>query len=91
MNSMALTSNQDAVASMGNIYHVVLAASCRYRELQRGYIPMINSNDSNSSIALQEIERGIVGLEYVVKYVENNRKQRSDNFKREQRMQAMYG
>ncbi len=88
---MALTSNQDAVEKMGNIYHVVLAAACRYRELKRGYIPMVNSKGSARSIALEEIEKGVIGHEYVVKNVENNRKQRLENYKRDQRIKAMYG
>ncbi len=91
--SMALTSNQDAVQAMGNIYHVVLAAACRYRELKRGYIPMVQVTEgtSKASIALQEIEQGIIGKDYVVKNVENNRKQRIENYKRDQRNKAMYG
>ena len=84
--SRALHCNQDAVSKVGNIYDVVLIASCRYRELKRGYIPMVKTNLGPIGTTLTEIEQGIVGRDYIVKNVENNRKQRLANFQREQRL-----
>lgn len=84
--SRALYSNEEAVKRVGNIYDLILIASCRYRELKRGYIPMVKTNLGPIGTTLTEIEQGIVGRDYIVKNVENNRKQRLINFQREQRL-----
>ena len=84
-NSRALYCNQDAVEKIGNIYDVVLIAACRYRELKRGYIPMVKTKLGPIGTTLTEIEQGIIGRDYIVKNVENNRKQRLINFQREQK------
>lgn len=85
MDSRALYSNEAAREKVNNIFDIVLIASCRYRELKRGYIPMVKTQGGPVQTVLEEIERGIVGQDYVVKNVENNRKQRYENFKRDQR------
>jgi DNA-directed RNA polymerase subunit K/omega len=85
MDSRALYSNEAAREKVNNIFDIVLIASCRYRELKRGYIPMVSVKGGPVQTVLEEIERGIVGQDYVVKNVENNRKQRYENFKRDQR------
>jgi DNA-directed RNA polymerase subunit K/omega len=85
-NSRALYNNEQAVKQIGNIYDVVLIASCRYRELKRGYIPMVKTRLGPVGTTLTEIEQGIVGRDYIVKNVENNRRQRLINFQREQRL-----
>lgn len=85
MNSRALYSNEAAREKVGNIFDIVLIASCRYRELKRGYIPMVKTQGGAVQTTLEEIEQGIIGRDYVVKNLENNRKQRLENFKRDQR------
>jgi DNA-directed RNA polymerase omega subunit len=72
--SRAKYSSQEAAEKIGSIYNLVLAASCRYRELKRGYVPMIQSKSGPVGIALEEIEAGIIGKDYIVKNVENNLK-----------------
>lgn len=83
--SRAKYTSQEAAAKIGSIYGLVLAASCRYRELKRGYVPMIKSESGPVGIALEEIEAGIVGKDYIVKNVINNHKQAMANYQRDQR------
>jgi hypothetical protein len=85
MDSRALYSHEAAREKIDNIFDIVLIASCRYRELKRGFIPMVKTTGGPIQTVLEEIERGIIGQDYVVKNVENNRKQRYENFKRDQR------
>jgi DNA-directed RNA polymerase subunit K/omega len=84
-DNRSLYCNTEAVNKIGNIFDVVLIASCRYRELKRGYIPMVKTKLGPVGTALSEIDQGIIGREYIVKNVENNRKQRMINFQKEQR------
>lgn len=83
--SRAKYCSETAVEQIGNRFNLVLAASCRYRELKRGYIPMVQSKNGMMSIALEEIEAGIIGRDYIVKNVINNHKHAMDNYQREQR------
>ena len=83
--SRARYTSQEAAQQIGSIYDLILAASCRYRELKRGYIPMVKSKNGPMSVALEEIEAGIIGRDYVVKNVINNHKQAMANYQRDQR------
>lgn len=59
--------SQDAVEMIGNRYDLVLIASIRARELKRGYKPLIDTNNKPIVTALNEIEQGKIGIEYLKK------------------------
>ena len=59
--------SQNAVEMIGNRYDLVLIASIRARELKRGYKPLIDTNNKPIVTALNEIERGKIGIEYLKK------------------------
>ncbi len=52
---------------IGNRFDMVLVASHRARELRRGSAKMVNSPNGNIVSALQEVEAGLVGREYLRK------------------------
>ena len=52
---------------IGNRYDLVLIASVRARELKRGYKPLIDTNNKPIVTALNEIEQGKIGIEYLKK------------------------
>jgi DNA-directed RNA polymerase omega subunit len=65
--------SEDAVLKLGNRYELVLVASARARELKkenRGFAK------SNILTALEEIEDGKIGREYLEKYSRNNKQSR---------------
>jgi DNA-directed RNA polymerase subunit omega len=59
--------SQAAVEMIGNRYDLVLIASVRARELKRGYKPLIDTNNKPIVTALNEIEQGKIGIEYLKK------------------------
>jgi len=59
--------SQAAVAMIGNRYDLVLIASIRARELNSGYKPLIGTNNKPIVTALNEIEQGKIGIEYLKK------------------------
>jgi DNA-directed RNA polymerase subunit omega len=59
--------SQDAVEMIGNRYDLVLIASIRARELKRGYKPLIDTDNKPIVTALNEIEQGKIGIEYLKK------------------------
>jgi len=59
--------SQTAVEMIGNRYDLVLIASIRARELKRGYKPLIATNNKPIVTALNEIEQGKIGIEYLKK------------------------
>jgi DNA-directed RNA polymerase subunit omega len=59
--------SQAAVEIIGNRYDLVLIASIRARELKRGYKPLINTVNKPIVTALNEIEQGKIGIEYLKK------------------------
>jgi DNA-directed RNA polymerase subunit omega len=59
--------SQAAVEMIGNRYDLVLIASIRARELKRGYKPLIDTNNKPIVTALNEIEQGKIGIEYLKK------------------------
>ena len=59
--------SQNAVEMIGNRYDLVLIASIRARELKRGYKPLIDTNNKPIVTALNEIEQGKIGIEYLKK------------------------
>lgn len=62
---MPKISSEKAVQAIGNRFDLVLVASIRQRELDRGHIPKIKSGNGNHLTALQEIEEGLVDREYL--------------------------
>lgn len=63
--SRARYTSEEAVNQVGNRYDLVLIASARVRELNRGVRPKIKTTSGKSVTALQEIEKGLVGREYL--------------------------
>ncbi len=52
---------------IGNRYDLVLIASIRARELRRGYKPLVETNNTPIVTALNEIEQGKIGIDYLKK------------------------
>jgi len=67
--TVGLTS-EAAVAAIGNRYQLVWIGARRMRELSRGDMPKIIAQHGHAITALQEIEQGHVGLDYLVKETE---------------------
>ena len=70
MKSSTLTNAVDTdkcVANIGNRFELVLVASQRARELRRGHRKMVDTKNGFVVSALQEIEAGLVGREYLRK------------------------
>lgn len=59
--------SEDAVNQVGNRYDLVLIASRRTRELKRGHKPLIDSKHKPAVTALNEIEQGKIGRDYLLK------------------------
>jgi len=67
-DSRARYTSEEAVNMVGNRFDLVLIASARVRELKRGYRPKVpKSNDGHTVTALKEIEKGLVGRNYLYK------------------------
>lgn len=60
-------SSEKAVEQVGNRFDLVLIASARARELKRGHLPLIISDNKPAVTALNEIEQGKIGREYLQK------------------------
>ena len=63
--SRARYTSEEAVTAVGNRYDLVLIASKRVRELKRGHRPKVITKAGPAVTALQEIEKGFVGREYL--------------------------
>jgi DNA-directed RNA polymerase omega subunit len=57
----------EAVSMVGNRFDLVLIASARVRELKKGYTPKVAFTGGYTSTALQEVEKGFVGRDYLKK------------------------
>ena len=64
---MARITSERAVNAVGSRYDLVLIASRRARELRQGWTPRVESPYGPLVVALAEIERGLVGREYLAK------------------------
>jgi DNA-directed RNA polymerase subunit omega len=64
---MSIVVSEEAAQMVGNRFNLVLIVSARIRELQRGALPKLSVPASYTprSIAMAEIEAGLVGLEYL--------------------------
>ena len=63
--SRARYTSEEAALAVGNRFDLVLIASARVRELKRGHRAKLVTNAGPTVIALQEIEKGLVGREYL--------------------------
>ena len=64
--------SEHAVEAQGNRYDLVLVASQRVRELKRGHKSLLNTKAGPVVTALQEIEAGIIGREYLKRIRKND-------------------
>jgi DNA-directed RNA polymerase omega subunit len=55
------------VEMVGNRFDLVLIAAARVRELRRGHTKQVSGVNTPTITALQEIEAGLVGREYLKK------------------------
>ena len=70
MKSKSLTNSVDTdkcVANVGSRFDLVLIAARRARELKRGHKKMVDTPNGIIVSALQEIEAGLIGREYLKK------------------------
>jgi DNA-directed RNA polymerase subunit omega len=65
--SRARFTSQEAVEMIGNRFEMVLIASARVRELKRGHKSKLDkpTTAGPTVVALMEIEKGLVGREYL--------------------------
>jgi len=63
--SRARYSSEEAVSMIGNRFDLVLIASQRVRELKRGHRSTLTTKAGPTVTALQEIEAGLVGIDYL--------------------------
>ena len=72
---MARYTSEDAVKQIGSRYDLVLVASRRCRELNRGWKPLVITNHGSVVTALMEIEAGKIGREYLLKPLNLDRRE----------------
>lgn len=73
---MSRVSSQKAVEMIGNRFNLVLVAAQRARELSAGSPSHVESKTGSLLTALEEIERGLVGVELLDKIGEKSNKKR---------------
>lgn len=78
---MARYTSQLATEKIGNQFDMVLIAATRTRELRRGKRSLIDSNEKPAVVAIQEIEQGLIGREYLRKLRPWQQKQKSQNIR----------
>ena len=66
-------SSEAAVTMVENRFDLVLIASTRVRELKSGHKSKLGSKSGPVTTALQEIEQGLVGRDYLKRVRENAR------------------
>lgn len=64
---MARITSERAINAIGSRYDTVIIASRRARELKQGWTPKVDSPYGPLVVALTEIERGLIGREYLTK------------------------
>lgn len=62
---MARITSQEAAEAVGNRFDLILIAAQRVRELKRGHAPKVTTKNGHVVTALREIEKGLVGREYL--------------------------
>lgn len=76
---MARLTSEEATKQVGSKYDLVLIASRRARELNRGWRPMLDSHNGPGVTALREIEAGLVGRDYLLKPQNLDRREKPDH------------
>jgi DNA-directed RNA polymerase omega subunit len=76
---MARLTSEIAAQKVGR-YDLILIASRRTRELNRGWQPLVNCDNSNAVKALREIENGLIGRDYLLKPQNLHRKETPPEF-----------
>jgi DNA-directed RNA polymerase subunit omega len=61
------TTSEAASLKIGSKYDMILIATARARDLRRGHAPLVEKTHGNIVTALQEIEEGKIGLDYLIK------------------------
>ena len=69
--SRARYTSEEAANMVGNRFDLVLIASQRVRELKRGHRSTLNTKAGPMVTALEEIELGLVGREYLKRIRKN--------------------
>jgi DNA-directed RNA polymerase subunit omega len=69
--SRARYTSEEAANMVGNRFDLVLIASQRVRELKRGHRSTLNTKSGPMVTALEEIELGLVGREYLKRIRKN--------------------
>ena len=69
--SRARYTSEEAALMVGSRFDLVLIASQRVRELKRGHQPKILTKAGPVVTALQEIEKGLVGRDYLKRIRKN--------------------
>jgi DNA-directed RNA polymerase omega subunit len=69
--------SQEANRAIGNQFDLVLAAANRVRDIRDGRHSTITSRNGDVVHALMEIERGLIGREYVYRVPRNTQHRRS--------------
>ena len=72
--SRARYTSEEAAIAVGNRYDLILIASQRTRELNRGHKPKLVTKAGSTVTALQEIEKGLVGRDYLKRVHSNTKK-----------------
>lgn len=75
---MARLTSEIAAEKVGR-YDLILIASRRTRELNRGWKPLVTCDNSTGVTALREIEQGLIGREYLKKPQNLHRKETPEN------------
>jgi DNA-directed RNA polymerase omega subunit len=78
---MARYTNQVAASKIGNHFDMVLIEATRTRELRRGKRSLIDSDEKPAIVAIQEIEQGLIGREYLRKLRPWQQKQKSQSIR----------
>ena len=73
---MARLTSELASRRIGSKYDLVLIAARRARELNRGWNPLLKTDNSFGVTALREIEAGLVGRDYLLKPQNIDRKEK---------------
>ena len=70
--SRARYTSEEAAHMVGSRFDLVLIAAQRVRELKRGHRSTLNTKAGPTVTALQEIEAGLVGREYLKRIRKND-------------------
>ena len=70
--SRARYTSEEAALAVGNRFDLVLIAAQRVRELKRGHRSTLVTKAGPTVTALMEIEKGLVGRDYLKRLRKNN-------------------